>query len=369
MDVGPVAIAPGGCVANTGLALRRLGIRPRMMGKVGDDPFGGILRNALAEVDRSLAEGLLVVEGEHTSYSVILSPSGMDRMALHFPGANDTFTSEDIPEADLEGARLFHFGYPPIMRRMFEDGGENLARLLERAKSPGLTTSLDMAYPDPSAESGRADWRRILQVTLPHVDVFLPSLEEVLLMLEPESSWEIVEGGSDALLEVPVERISRVAEEVIAMGAGVAGIKVGERGLYLRTGSVERLAGAGSAFPSALGEWANRELWTSVFEVDAIGTTGAGDATVAGFLLALLRGMAPEETITAACAVGAFSVEAADATSSIQDWECVRARLARGWRRRDTPLDRAWRETGQQGIWAGPRDSRGAHDPLPGGKP
>ena len=50
---------------------------------------------------------------------------GIDRIFLHNPGANDSFRSEDIPEKMLEEA-LFHFGYPPIMRSMYENDGEEL---------------------------------------------------------------------------------------------------------------------------------------------------------------------------------------------------------------------------------------------------
>ena len=37
--------------------------------------------------------------------------------------------------------------------------------------------------------------------------------------------------------------------------------------------------------------WANYENWSPCFQVDVVGTTGAGDATIAGFLAALLRDM------------------------------------------------------------------------------
>ena len=47
----------------------------------------------------------------------------MDRSFLHCPGANDTFGPEDIDVERLAGVSLFHFGYPPLMRRMYSDGG------------------------------------------------------------------------------------------------------------------------------------------------------------------------------------------------------------------------------------------------------
>jgi sugar/nucleoside kinase (ribokinase family) len=357
--VGPVTVSTGGCVPNTGLALHRLGVPVRLLAKVADDPLGEIVRDLLGRVGDNLAAGLLDAPGENTSYSVILSPRGEDRMILHHPGPNDTFVAEDLPE-DLEdtlpGARIFHFGYPPIMRRMYEDGGENLWRVLNRAKRSGLTTSLDTSYPDPASEAARADWVRVFEAALPKADVFLPSLEEILLMLEPDARTEVARRGPEALSRVPVERISRVGNRLVALGAAVVGIKCGARGLYLRTAPKERLMGAGPAFLGDRGEWADRELWSSAFEVRVIGTTGAGDAAVAGFLRGLLGGLPPEECATIACAVGASSVEAADATSGVRSWEETRERFIRE-RKRSTALPgEGWWKGRRPGVWIGPRD-------------
>jgi sugar/nucleoside kinase (ribokinase family) len=54
---------------------------------------------------------------------------------------------------------------------------------------------------------------------------------------------------------------------------------------------------------------------------------------VAGFLAALVKGLPPDEAMTMAVAVGACSVEQADATSGVPDWEAVRRRVAAGWAR------------------------------------
>ena len=43
--------------------------------------------------------------------------SGVDRVFLHDPGANDTFCAGDITEEMLDGIDHFHFGYPPLMKK------------------------------------------------------------------------------------------------------------------------------------------------------------------------------------------------------------------------------------------------------------
>jgi hypothetical protein len=59
----------------------------------------------------------------------------------------------------------------------------------------------------------------------------------------------------------------------------------------------------------------------------------SGDAIIAGFLMGSLRGMMPVATLSAACAVGACSVEAADALSGIRSWPETMERIAAGWSR------------------------------------
>jgi sugar/nucleoside kinase (ribokinase family) len=356
-EIGAASVATGGCVPNTGIALHRLGVPTRLLGKVGDDPFGRVVARVLADIDPALAAGLLVDRHANTSYSLVLSPPGRDRMVLHYPGANDTYDAEDITDAALAGATIFHFGYPPLMRRMYEDDGSSLVNIFQRAKSAGLTTSLDMAYPDPLTPAGRADWRAILSNVLPWVDVFVPSLEEVLVMLDAEDGADLAR-GSTALATIPAARVSRLGGQLIGLGAAIVGIKVGDRGFYLRTSSPERLAAAGPEIGSELRDWANLELWTAVFETHAVGTIGAGDATAAGFLYGLLARMTPEDAVTAACAVGASSVEAADATSGITSWDQTQRRISVGWRRRPLTLGPDWVPAPEEGLWVGPNDRR-----------
>ncbi len=73
------------------------------------------------------------------------------------------------------------------MERLFLDDGEELAAIFERARARGVTTSLDMSLPDPESPSGRVDWDAVLRRVLPNVDLFLPSIEEVLYFLERDA--------------------------------------------------------------------------------------------------------------------------------------------------------------------------------------
>ena len=107
--------------------------------------------------------------------------------------------------------------------------------------------------------------------------------------------------------------------------------------------------------------WSDRELWSPCFAAQVAGTTGSGDATIAGFLLGLLHAMTPEATLSAACAVGACSVEAVDALSGVQSWSETKARLAAGWARLPIALDTSnlgWRWDTDHNLWIGRMDAR-----------
>jgi sugar/nucleoside kinase (ribokinase family) len=327
VEVGPAQLSAGGAVANTGLALHRLGVGVRLLGKLGDDLFGAAVREILEAEGTALSEGMRVVAGETTSYSVVISPPGVDRSFLHCPGANDTFSAGDVGDADL-GCRIFHFGYPPLMRRMYADGGVELRSILARARAAGAVTSLDMSLPDPQGPSGRADWAALLTDVLDAVDVFQPSLEELRFMLGA--------GGG----EVDRRQLHDLAGRMLALGPALVAIKLGERGLYVRTSpDAQRIA----AFAEPLGlqtrPWTGRELLSPCFEADRVlGTTGSGDATAAGLLAALLRGEEPLTAAASATAVGAASVEGATPTAGIPHWSALAGRLAAGWARRPVAI-------------------------------
>ncbi|HOF18264.1 MAG TPA: carbohydrate kinase family protein [Phycisphaerae bacterium] len=357
VNVGPPLLATGGAVSNTGVAMHRLGVPVRLVGKVGNDLFGHAVLELLNRAGAGLADGMVVADGEHTSYTVVINPPEIDRIFLHCPGANDTFRAADVTTTAVRGARLFHFGYPPLMRRMFLDEGRELVEMLARVRSLGPAVSLDLSLPDPASEAGRVEWQTVLEKALPHVDVFLPSLDEILFMLD-RPRWEQMRRAGEILPQVDDKLLSELADRLIAMGAAVVGLKLGEQGLYLRTaGDAGRIRAA--KLLARESAWRERELLAPCLEVRVAGTTGAGDCTIAGFLAALLHGLGPEQAAGAAVATGAFNVEAPDATSGIPPWDRVQARLDSRPARRAVRLKLAgWREDKKRGLRLSPRDAR-----------
>jgi sugar/nucleoside kinase (ribokinase family) len=90
VEISPVTVSTGGRAPNTGGTLHRLGSRVRLVGRVGDDPFGGIVRRMLAA--DGLDGSIRTAPGDSTSYSIILStPAEI--------GCSSTSTEQTAPSA------------------------------------------------------------------------------------------------------------------------------------------------------------------------------------------------------------------------------------------------------------------------------
>lgn len=322
-EVGPLEITPGGVVANTGLALAALGNRVALMGLVGQDPLGDLLlgllegRGASLHVSRTDAAG--------TAYGFVLAPPQTDRMFLESPGCNAVFTADDLDYETIAAARLFHFGYPPLMAAFLADDGAELEAMFNRVRGLGVATSLDMTLPDPQGPAGQVNWRRLLARVLPQVDIFVPSIEELLYMLAPRQWTDLIAeaGGRDIVEVVPDSLYQELADETLALGAAIVFLKAGHRGGYCRTDAVTSLL-ATTRLALPVESWTDRELWLPAFPADPAricNTCGAGDAAVAGFLTGLLRGESLETAGRAAMLAGRDSLYGVDTTSGLRDWD------------------------------------------------
>lgn len=327
-----VDVHTGGAVANTGLAMKKLGGNVRLMGKVGCDAFGGIVKNILSEYDAG--DALIETEDAATSYTVALAIPGIDRIFLHDPGANDTFCREDLDMAVIRDADLFHFGYPTLMKKMYENGAEEFLSLLRAVKETGAAVSLDLAAVDPGSEAAAQDWQAILAQALPLVDFFVPSVEELCYMLDGERYrvWKERADGRDVTEILTMEDISPLGKQALEMGAKVVLIKCGAPGIYYRTGrraDVEALCGR-LALP--IEAWADQEGFEVSYRPDAVRSgTGAGDTSIAAFLMSALRGKSLRAAVEMAAGAGACCVSTYDALSGIPAYEVLEDKIRQGW--------------------------------------
>ncbi len=318
-------VSLGGVVANTGLALRRFGQRAELMGCVGNDALGDMAVARLAQA--GVTNGIRRTAKAGTAYGLVIAPPGMDRLFLEDPGCNRCFTADDIDYDVVRKSRLFHFGYPPLMQALWTNGGTELQTLLGRIRELGVITSLDMTLPDADSPAGRADWPSILAATLPLVDIFVPSIEELLFMLDAKLYARCLSEstGGDMIAVISPEIYARLADRVLALGVKVLLVKAGQRGAYLRTGNLD-------TFSLADRVGCPHGNWLAPLPVETgrlCNACGAGDCAVAGFLAALLNGT---DVITAgryAMQAGRDNLYGPDAVSGLQEWAQM-SRLVKG---------------------------------------
>ena len=321
----------GGAVANTGLGMKKLGADVRLMGKVGADAFGGMVQTILRGYD---AEDSLITDSDSTtSYSVVLAAPGIDRIFLHCPGANDTFDGSEIQDDSLADVSLFHFGYPTLMKQMYQDNGRALVNMFRRMKEKGIATSLDMAAVDPDSEAGQADWKEILSNVLPYVDFFVPSFEELCFMLDRPHYERLLQkaGAGDMTAVLSVEEdIAPLAAQCLKMGAKAVLLKCGAPGLFLMTSS--DMSGAGKRLELDETVWNDFIRFEKSYKIEKVlSGTGAGDTSIAAFLTSILEGKDPGAAIENAAGAGALCCMSYDAISGLKPLAEIRKMIDAGW--------------------------------------
>lgn len=258
--VESIGVQPGGNAVNTAIALGVLGHRSLPVGRVGRDAFGSYL---IGSMDEAGADIEAVIRDEAATAVTVagVRPDG-ERSFLHMVGANALVSGDDIPWDAVAKARIFHLTSVYVLPAF---DGESGVESLRRAKSLGLTTVLDVCWD----ADGR--WMTVLADYLPHADYFLPNIDEARALTGKETPDDI-------------------ADDLLDRGCGAVVIKLGRDGCFLATPTSRRHVRG--------------------FRVQAIDSTGAGDAFGAGFMAALLRGHEVESAVRIANAVGAHWVTA-----------------------------------------------------------
>jgi sugar/nucleoside kinase (ribokinase family) len=159
---------------------------------------------------------------------------------------------------------------------------------------------------------------------LPYVDLFLPSVDELCVVLSTERNLR------NMSQDLP-ETLSELASWSLDAGAVIAGIKAGREGFYVKSTDHNRLKSRLGMGGEILESWTDREAMSPCYVANVAGTTGSGDATIAGFLFAVTGGLSFEDSLNSACAVGACSVETRDAVSGVLSWQIMQDRIRSGW--------------------------------------
>ncbi len=363
-DLASVAFYLGGCVGNTGIALHKLGVPTRLYCKVNND-FAGTAIETLLRRENIPFE--LETDPLHpTSLGIALTPAGMDKISVFLKGASQQTQASDLRKAKLAECDLLHFGYPTSMPTMYEKNGDELLRFLQAAKETGVTCSMDTSLPSLDSEAGKIDWRPILERILPFVDIFVPSYEESFFMLHRERYAEKVRmrNGENFIESATDSDVREIADEFLSMGAKIVLLKIGAKGLYLRSAEAGRFSNMGRAMPKPEC-WGARELWQlPVYTEQIVSATGAGDIAIAGFLASFLSDGEPEDALHAATIAAFRCLQSADTSSKLLALKRMLLNAEEGGLRYEeiSLPPEYWKNSSARGIYYGMRDKKNAHE-------
>jgi len=274
------AVRSGGKGANQAFAAAKLGGSVAMLGRVGDDDYGRILSQGLAEVGVD-TRMVRVLNGISTGVAVItVEASGENRIVV-VPGSNGAYSMAEL-ERDADS-----FAEAKVALFQLETPMETVVGGLKLARESRCITVLD---PAPA--------QRLSRDVLSLVDYVTPNLGELALL----SGYELGDESSEA-------EIVEAARVLLELGAGKVLAKLGGRGAVLvEPRRVER---------------------DYAVQVETVDSTGAGDCFNGSFAAAISKGMPELEAMQFACSAASVSVTRAGAQSGVPSLEEVLAFMGR----------------------------------------
>jgi sugar/nucleoside kinase (ribokinase family) len=260
--VDTAALTVGSSSAIFACGAARLGLRVAFIGVCGDDVFGRFMLDELSKRGVDVAHVITRPQGQ-TGLSVILN-AGADRAILTHLGLIAALTEADVSDTLLRQARHLHVASYFLQTAL----QPHLPRLFQRARSLGLTTSLDTNY-DPSEQ-----WRGFDEL-LSLTNIFLPNEKEARSLT------------GESAIDLAANKLAGKVESVA--------IKLGAEG--------------------ALGMSRTQKVRVPSISAKVIDTVGAGDSFDAGFLFGYLNQWDLQKSLQLACVCGALSTQAAGGTA------------------------------------------------------
>jgi len=251
-------IAPGGAPANVAAAVSKLGESSGFIGKVGDDSFGRKIKNTLEEagvdtenliIDRNVNTTLAFIaidENKKPDYTFYRNHCGAD-LALKY---------DEIEEGYIFDSKIFHFGSLSFTGEPFRSA---TLRAIEVARGSNKLISFDPNL-RPSLWESLDDAKAEIINGLQYADIVKLTDEELVFITETSS----VTKGTDILL------------------------KYGPRAVIVTRGPKSCFYNNGDIF-----------VEVPSFKVEAVDTTGGGDAFVGGILVKFLGRIKDEKTLFA----------------------------------------------------------------------
>lgn len=262
--------ALAGAETNVSVGLARLGYNMRWISKVGADPFGKFILEALRGEGVDVDE-VIVDDRYPTAYQLKSKVVQGDPQVHYFRrgSAASTLCPADVDPAAIVGARHLHMtGIPPALSASARELAFEALRWMKEA---GRTVSFDVNL-RPKLWSSEADMIATVNSLAYQADWVLPGIGE----------GKLLTGYSEP---------RDIAASYLERGAKLVTVKLGPEGAYYRTPTEEGIVEG--------------------FRVQVVDTVGAGDGFAVGLISGLLDGLPVKEAVRRGNAIGALAVTAA----------------------------------------------------------
>lgn len=237
---------PGGAPANVAVGASRLGVRSTFISKVGKDVLGRFLKDTLMEYGVETSNMSFSEEANTNIVFVTLDENGERSFEFYVnPSADQKLLTEDIHAREFREHNVFHFGSITLIH---EPARTATLYAVEQAREAGLTVSYDPNL-RLSLWDSEKQAREQIEAVLDQVDVLKISEEEL----------EFLTG--ETAVEKGVKRLKEKYEIPLIF------VTLGSEGSYVFT--------------------YNESEQVDALKVEAVDTTGAGDAFVSAILYQL----------------------------------------------------------------------------------
>ncbi|MDC3412701.1 aminoimidazole riboside kinase [Aquibacillus sp. 3ASR75-11] len=270
--------SPGGAPANVAVGVARLGLPSTFLGKVGEDVLGRFLRDTLKEYGVNTAAMLFSKDVRTGVVFVSLDETGDRSFDFYIdPSADQFLTEQELDEALFRSHKILHFGSISMINEPVRSATN---KAVELAKQNGMLVSYD-----PNLRLGL--WRNENQAKemivsmIAEVDVLKISEEELAFITGNDS----VDHGIELLKQFDVPLI------LVTLGAD---------------GSIVVTKDGKKRVPAMI--------------VNAVDTTGAGDAFMSSMLYQLnnYKGDIRELTVDHLAQMAAFSSVSGGLAASVK---------------------------------------------------
>ncbi len=260
-----------GTAGGTVVDCAKLGVSTLGVGAVGDDEKADFVISTLEKFGVDTA-GFERLKGIPTSSTILnIRPNG-ERPALHLRGACDHFLPPSKDKVDIFDCKVFHLGGTGLLKLL---DGEVSVDLLRQAKERGCITTWDLI-------GATEETIKIVEPLLPHIDYFMPSIEEASIMCGLTKAEDVAKFYLDG----------GVKNCVLTMG------------------------GEGSLFMNQ-----KDKIITPAFDINVVDTTGCGDAFDAGMIVALIKDMDLESSLKFATTTSGLVATGLGSDAGIVDYE------------------------------------------------